>query len=336
MTQKFHGGERITFLVLILFAALIIAITLGVSLGSASLKFSHVWGIILTQDSSIYPQNEISIVWRIRLPRVLLGAITGAGLAISGAVIQTLVNNSLADPYLLGISSGACTGAVFGILTGYINVFVMAFFGALAAFAGVFVIAGYKTGRLTPIRMILAGLAVSCIFNALTNFMIYMTKHNGAENAMFWLMGSLGGARFGRIELPFMIVLASLIVFVIYARSLDSMLLGEEHATALGVDVKNFRRLMFVMTSILTAAITSVSGSIGFVGLIVPHAVRMITGSNHRIVLPVSALAGAVFLILTDLFARTVLAPRELPLGIITGFTGAPFFVWLLCRRSQK
>ena len=123
---------------------------------------------------------------------------------------------------------------------------------------------------------------------------------------------------------------------MIYARSLDSMLLGEEHATALGVDVKNFRRLMFVMTSILTAAITSVSGSIGFVGLIVPHAVRMITGSNHRIVLPVSALAGAVFLILTDLFARTILAPRELPLGIITGFTGAPFFVWLLCRRSQK
>ena len=328
MTQKFHGGERIAFLVLILIAALLLAITLGVSLGSASLKFSHVWGIILTQDSLLYPQNEISIVWRIRLPRVLLGAITGAGLAISGAVIQTLVNNSLADPYLLGISSGACTGAVIGILTNGLNSFIMAFFGALVAFAGVFVIAGYKTGKLTPIRMILAGLAVSCIFNAITNFMIYMTR------AMFWLMGSLGGARFGRIGLPFMIVLVSLIVFVIYARSLDAMLLGEEHATALGVDVKNFRRLMFIMTSILTAAITSVSGSIGFVGLIVPHAIRMITGSNHRILLPVSALAGAVFLILTDLFARTILAPRELPLGIITGFTGAPFFVWLLCRKS--
>lgn len=334
MIRNSHNGKRLTFLVFILSAALLLAITLGVSMGSASLKFSHVWGIIFGHDSSSYPANEISIVWRLRLPRVLLGAITGAGLAIAGTVIQTLVNNSLADPYLLGISSGACTGAVFGILTGHINAFLMAFVGALLAFAFVFVVAGYRTGRLTPIRMILAGLAVSCIFNAITNFMIYMTRHNGAENAMFWLMGSLGGARWGRIELPFAIVLASLIVFVIYARYLDSMLLGEEHATALGVNVKNFRIFLFVMTSILTAAITSVSGSIGFVGLIVPHAVRIITGSKHRILLPVSALAGAVFLILTDLFARTVLAPRELPLGIITGFTGAPFFVWLLCRKK--
>ena len=334
MIHDSHNEVRVACLVLILSAVLIIAVTLGVSLGSASLKFSHVWGIIFSGRNSLsYPPNEISIVWRLRLPRVLLGAITGAGLAISGTVIQTLVNNSLADPYLLGISSGACTGAVIGILSNGLNSFIMAFFGALLAFGGVFVIAGYKT---TPIRMILAGLAVSCIFNAVTNFMIYMTKHNGAENAMFWLMGSLGGARWERLGIPFIVVIVCLAVFVIYARNLNAMLLGEENAAALGVNVKNFRLLLFIMTSILTAALTSVSGSIGFVGLIVPHAIRMITGSNHRILLPVSALAGAVFLILTDLFARTVLAPRELPLGIITGFTGAPFFIWLLCHKTRS
>lgn len=334
MFHEPRNRGRLTLLVLILVIALVLAITLGVSTGSASLKFSHVWGIILTRDSSAYSQNEISIVWQLRLPRVLLGAIVGAGLAVSGAVIQTLVNNSLADPYLLGISSGACTGAVFGILTGYAGAFVMAFFGALAAFGFVFVIAGYRTGRLMPIRMILSGLAVSCVFNAVTNFMIYMTRHNGAENAMFWLMGSLGGARWGRIGIPFLIVVICLIVFVIYSRSLNALLLGEEDAVALGVNVKNFRVILFIMTSILTASITSVSGSIGFVGLIVPHAVRILIGSNHRILLPISALAGAVFLIFTDLFARTALAPRELPLGIITGFTGAPFFIWLLCHKK--
>ena len=338
-------------LLIALCVLLFVSITLGVSLGSASLSLGRVWGIILHQTfpgweavNLDWPGNEVGIVWQIRLPRVLLGAIVGAGLATAGAVIQSLVRNSLADPYLLGISSGACTGAVFvilfghrllgGLFSGVVGVSFMAFFGAALAFCFVFVIARQGRG-LTPIRMILAGLAVSYIFTAFTNFMVYMSQHNGAESATFWMLGGLGGARWERLWLPFVITLGCLIVFMLTARSLNALLLGEENAVALGVDVRAFRRFLFVMTSILTGAIVAVSGSIGFVGLIVPHAVRLVVGADHRRVLPLGALTGAIFLIWADVFARTILAPRELPLGIVTGFVGAPFFIWLLRRNKD-
>ena len=297
------------------------SVTLGVSLGSASLPFGRVWGIILHQIfpnwealNLDWPANEAGIVWQIRLPRVLLGAIVGAGLAAAGTVIQSMVRNSLADPYLLGISSGACAGAVLVILmgprlmggplselAGVAGVSLMAFAGAALAFCLVFLIA--RGGRgLTPVRMVLAGLAVSYIFMAAANFMVYMAQHNGAESAMFWMMGGLGGARWGRLAAPFAVTVACLVLFTLQARSLNALLLGDENAVALGVDVTRFRRLLFVMTSVLTGALVAVSGSIGFVGLIVPHATRLMVGADHRRVLPV----------------------------------GAPFFIWLLRRDGGR
>ena len=166
--------------------------------------------------------------------------------------------------------------------------------------------------------------------SAVTNFMVYLEQRNGAESAMFWMLGGLGGARWDRLPLPFFVLIASLALFIAQSRPLNALLLGDENAAALGVDVTKFRRLLFTATSVLTGVIVAVSGSIGFVGLIVPHAVRLLVGSDHRRLLPVGALAGASFLIWTDVFARTALAPRELPLGIVTGFIGAPFFIWLL------
>lgn len=343
------GRLRLGSLVAVLCVILILSITIGVSMGTVSLPFKRVWEIIFSQIfnnelAKSISQNEISIVWQIRFPRVLTGAIVGAGLAIAGTVIQSLVRNSLADPYLLGISSGACTGAVFTILfagrifnitlTG-IEVYFTAFLGAILAFLMVFIIAGHGTG-LKPVRMILSGLAVSYIFSAATNFMVYLSQHNGAESAMFWMMGGLGGARWGRMAVPFIVTILSLLIFMLNARSLNALLLGDENAIAMGIDVFKFRRFLFIMTSILTGVIVAVSGSIGFVGLIVPHAVRLIVGADHRRVLPVGALFGAIFLILTDLFSRVILAPRELPLGIITGFIGAPFFIWLLKRNKHS
>ena len=339
---------KLRILLIMLAVVLVLSITAGVSLGTVNLPFKRVWEIIfakiLNKELVDVNLNEISIVWQIRLPRVLTGAIVGAGLAIAGTVIQSLVRNSLADPYLLGISSGACTGAVFMILfasslfnivlTG-LEVYFAAFLGAMLAFILVFFIAGSSKGGLNPVRMILSGLAVSYIFSAITNFMVYLSQHNGAESAMFWMLGGLGGARWGRLGVPFAIVILALIIFMLNARNLNALLLGDESAAAIGVDIVKFRRFLFVASSVLTGVIVAVSGSIGFVGLIVPHAVRLIVGADHERVLPIGALAGAIFLIWADLFSRTVLAPRELPLGIITGFVGAPFFIWLLTRNKH-
>ena len=339
---------KLKILLIVLAVVLVLSITAGVYLGTVNLPFKRVWEIIFAKifnkELVNVNLNEISIVWQIRLPRVLTGAIVGAGLAIAGTVIQSLVRNSLADPYLLGISSGACTGAVFMILfasnlfnivlTG-LEVYFAAFLGAMLAFILVFFIAGSSKGGLNPVRMILSGLAVSYIFSAITNFMVYLSQHNGAESAMFWMLGGLGGARWGRLGVPFAIVILALIIFRLNARNLNALLLGDESAAAVGVDIVKFRRFLFVASSVLTGVIVAVSGSIGFVGLIVPHAVRLIAGADHERVLPIGALAGAIFLIWADLFSRTVLAPRELPLGIITGFVGAPFFIWLLTRNKH-
>ena len=343
---RFFAKRNLAPLLIAMTVLLFFSVTLGVSMGTAPLPFRHVWGIILHQMfpewswiGAEWPRNEVGIVWMIRFPRVLLGAVVGAGLATAGAVIQSLVRNSLADPYLLGISSGACAGAVFAMLfmtrvfgaalTGMSGVSALAFAGAALAFVLVFAIARQGSG-LTPVRMVLSGLAVSYVFMAVTNFMVYLEQRNGAESAMFWMLGGLGGARWDRLPLPFVALVACLVLFIAQSRPLNALLLGDENAAALGVDVAKFRRLLFTATSVLTGVIVAVSGSIGFVGLIVPHAVRLLVGSDHRRLLPVGALAGASFLIWTDVFARTALAPRELPLGIVTGFIGAPFFIWLL------
>ena len=337
---------------LVLLALLLLTMTFGVSIGPVPIPFRRVWGIVLHQVfpdwhavAQDWPQNEVSIVWQLRLPRVILGAIVGAGLMMAGAAIQSLVRNSLADPYLLGISSGGCAGAVAAILllgkvlgssyTGLSTVFILAFLGSLLAFGLVLLIAAQGEG-LTPMRMILSGLAVSYAFTALTNFMVYLNQRSGAESAMFWMLGGLGGARWDRLPIPLAVTAACLVLLVLQGRSLNALMLGDESAAALGVDVRRFRRFLFALTSLLTGTLVAVSGSIGFVGLVVPHVMRMTVGADHRRILPLGALVGAIFLILADAFSRAVLAPRELPLGVVTGFVGAPFFIWLLRRGGRQ
>jgi len=328
-----------------LVAVLIVTATVAVMVGPVAIAPALVWRVILhhVMPGVIAPDwqpFEEAIVWQLRLPRVLLGGIAGAGLAIVGATLQALVRNPLADPYLLGVSSGAGLGAVtvllLGVTTfGLYSVSVAAFLGALFAVLCVYLLAS-EAGRFATGRLILAGVAVSYVLSALTNLIVYRSPDGQqGKRALFWLLGSLGGARWDAIWLPAGVLIAGAVLLTMNGRTLNILSVGEEGAATLGVDTSRARRQGFVLTSLITGVLVAVCGGIGFVGLIVPHVTRMAIGADHRRLLPVAALAGAIFLIWVDVFARVVIAPEELPVGIITALTGAPFFIWLMHRSSR-
>lgn len=341
------AASRLSFgaLLLGLAALLLLSVTLAVMLGPVPIAPGMVWRVALhrlapglvTPDWEAFQQN---IVWAIRFPRVLLGGLVGAGLAVVGATMQALVRNPLADPYLLGVSSGASLGAVAVILLGlsWCGIFslsVAAFLGALIAFVAVYLLA-QQDGRLTTGRLILSGVAVSYVFAALTNLLIY-NADDGEEvkSVVFWMLGSLGGARWDYLGLPAMALILGTLYLALRARWLNALSMGEETAATLGVDTSRFRQQIFALTALLTGTLVAVSGGIGFVGLMLPHILRLLVGADHRRLLPVAALAGAIFLIWVDVLARVVVAPQELPIGIITALLGAPFFIWLM-RRSWR
>ncbi|MGW8375919.1 iron ABC transporter permease [Streptomyces sp. ODS28] len=285
------------------------------------------------------PGPFTTIVRDVRLPRVLLAAVVGAGLAVVGAVLQALVRNPLADPFLLGISSGASTGAalvvVLGVGAGAVSMPAGAFAGSLVALVAVYAMAR-RGGTMTTGRLVLAGVAVQYILSALTSLMLVTSaRAEHMREILFWTLGGLGQARWDSLPLPAVTLLAGLVLLVLLARPLDLLLAGEEGATVLGLDTGRFRAAAFLLASLVTAVLVSVSGAIGFVGLMVPHAARMVVGAGHRALLPVTALGGAAFLVLADLAARTVAAPQEIPVGVLTALTGGPFFLWLL-RRSTR
>lgn len=281
------------------------------------------------------------IVWNLRLPRVLLGAVVGATLATAGVLIQVMVRNPLADPYLLGISQGASVGAVVFIVLG-IGVFgvsstaAAATVGALGAFAIVYLLAR-AAGTESSLRLVLAGIAVGYGLQSVVNFLLLLAD-NPAEtnNALFWLIGSLAAARWDMLGVPFAVLVVVLLVAINRAATLNALLLGDETAVASGVAVARLRRELLVAASALTAAAVAVSGAIGFVGLVVPHACRLFVGGEHRRLLPTVALAGAVFLVAADVAARVALDTRELPIGVITGAVGAPLFAALILSRRSR
>ncbi len=339
-------GTRLGFgaLLLVLVLALLLTITLAVMIGPVPLNPGLVWRVALHEvaPSLVTPDWEEfqrNIVWEIRFPRVLLGGLVGAGLAVVGATMQALVRNPLADPYLLGVSSGASLGAVAVLLLGitWFGVFslsIAAFLGALLAFTCVYVLARHG-GRVTTTRLILAGVAVAYVLGALTDFMIYKAPNGeSVRGVLFWLLGGLGSARWEFLGLPALVLAAATILLVLQARSLNALSVGEETAATLGVDTNRFRQGIFALTSLLTGTLVAVSGGIGFVGLMMPHIVRLFVGADHRRLLPVSVLVGAIFLIWVDVLARIIVAPQELPIGIITALLGAPFFIWLMWRSS--
>lgn len=320
----------------LLVASIIIAITIGpadIGAGDVWAVIGHKLGLLSRSPVSILREG---IVWELRLPRVLAAAAVGAGLAICGATMQALTRNLLADPYLLGLSSGASVGAVAMMLVGATVLLpVGAFLGALAAMAMTLGLAR-SLGAITASRAILAGLAVSALASALTSFLIFWTATGDSyREILSWLMGSLAGSRWSDATLALVAFAAVGVPLMASSRILDGFVFGDTAARALGIDVAKTRWLMLGATALLTGVLVAISGAIGFVGLILPHAVRLVAGGRHQHLLPLAALAGAIFMVWTDTAARTLFDPRELPVGIVTAMIGAPAFFLILLRNRR-
>jgi iron complex transport system permease protein len=326
----------------VLLAVLLGAMIVAISIGAVTVPVGDVWRIIwhhLTGGGTVTDPAMDPIVWNFRTPRVVLAALVGAGLAVAGVVLQAVVANPLADPYVLGVSSGASLGAVLVItLTsgalGGLGVSSAAFLGAAAAAALVFLL-GQKQGRLAPTRLVLSGVAVGYLFLAATSYLQLRATPTELRTVMFWMLGSVAGAQWGQLPVVTTVVLTTTVVLALFGRRLNALLVGDESATALGVDVHRLRAVLLALSSLVTGTVIAVAGGIGFVGLMIPHLVRLTTGADHRRLLPQAALVGAVYLVVVDLLSRTVNRPNELPLGILTALFGAPFFLWLLRRNKS-
>jgi iron complex transport system permease protein len=323
-----------------LLVLLVASITIAVTIGAADLSVGEVWGSIgahLGIGQNPLDTLRDGIVWELRLPRVLTAAAVGAGLAIAGAVMQAITRNPLADPYLLGLSSGASLGAVSVLLLGAAVLLPLAaFIGAMIAL-GLTLLLASSLGAITPTRTVLAGLAVSALASAITSLVIFWTVTGDSYREILgWLLGSLAGARWPAVAIAVTAIVVAGIPIMLFGRLLDAFAFGDVTAASLGVNVSATRWGLLAASALLTGAMVSVSGSIGFVGLILPHAVRLLIGPGHRALLPLSALVGAIFLVWADTAARTLFDPRELPVGIVTAIIGAPIFALLLARRRSE
>lgn len=324
-------------------ALFVVTLPVAVGLGPVGIAPGTV-ATIITHHLAGWPRSESlpaaadSIVWLVRMPRVLLGAVVGAGLAVAGVALQALVRNVLADPYILGVTSGASTGAAATILfgvgagVGASSLTASAFVGAMAA-TGVLFLLARVGGRITSIRMLLAGVTIGYVLSAATSFLIFASDApEGARAVLFWLLGSLSQARWQSVAVAAIVVGAVLLVLALWGRRFDALAIGDDTARTLGVAPARFRVQALLAVSLCVGAVVAVSGGIGFVGLVVPHVARLCVGGAHRRVYPVAALIGAVFLVWADVFARVAFAPRELPLGIVTAVIGAPLLIILVRR----
>ncbi len=314
---------------------LLLALALSIMLGAAALPPGTVLRALLGQA----PEQDAAIVLQLRLPRAIVAALVGGALAVSGAVFQALLRNPLADPYILGVSGGAAVGAVVAMALGAVLgagwlVPLAAFAGALGAIVLVFRIA-VGAGRALDTRvLLLAGVVAGAFFNALILLFLTLTGAGAFRSALFWLMGSLSAASWGQALVLALYLAPAVVALLLLARPLDLLALGEEPALYLGLRVERVKAAAYVIASLAVAASVAMCGAIGFVGLVVPHALRLVWGSGHRLLLPASFLAGAAFLLLADTAARTLAGAQELPVGVVTALVGVPVFAVLLTRRG--
>ncbi|CUH75139.1 Hemin transport system permease protein HmuU [Tritonibacter multivorans] len=323
--------------------ALLASVSFAVSVGAVKVPLSTVWGVVLDHvlPGSVTPdwsRGRDAIVWDIRFPRALLAAIVGAGLAMVGAALQAVTRNPLADPHLLGISSGAAFGAILallhtGLFIGLMTVPLLAFFGALGATLLVLLVARFTTSASAD-RLVLVGVAVSFVVMAGANVLIFLGDPRATHTVVFWMLGGLGLAQWSHMIFPLAVLLPCGAWLWLRSGDLNAMTIGDETASTLGLAVARFRLQVFVLGALITGAMVAFSGIIGFVGLMVPHIVRLFVGGDYRRVLPLSALGGGLFLIWADVVARTIMAPEDMPIGIVTGLVGGLFFIWLLGRRQ--
>ena len=325
-----------TLLSLLLIFIILLSVTMGSvkvpALRSIRILFQSILGLKATGN-----ETERVIILSLRFPRAILAGLVGAGLSVSGATLQALLRNPLADPYILGVSSGAAVGVIVAILMGLsthsFGLPLASFVGAILTVIVVFYF-GRQDGKIHPNTLLLAGVIIGSFLSALIMFFISVSQKEELHTIIFWLMGdfSFSNVRAILVILPY--ILLGILVLYLRSRQLNLILSGEENAVQLGVDVERLKVLSYLFASLITAASVSVCGLIGFVGLIIPHSVRLVFGPDHRLLIPSSALVGASFLIASDTFARTLLAPTELPVGVITAAFGGPFFIYLLRTRK--
>ncbi len=324
------------------FVLLFLSLSTAVSVGAVSVPLPTVWGILLHKVTPFlitpdWSAGREAIVWDIRFPRAILACLVGAALAIVGASLQAVTRNPLADPHLLGISAGGAFGAILallhtGLFLGLLTVPLMAFLGALGATLIVLAVAQFAAAT-TADRLVLAGVAVSFIVMSAANVLIFLGDPRAVHTVVFWMLGGLGLAQWSQLIYPLAILLVCGAYLWANAGNLNAMTIGDETAATLGIPVGRFRLTIFVVGALITGVMVAFSGIIGFVGLMIPHIVRLIVGGDYTRVLPVSAICGAIFLLWADIIARTIMAPDDIPIGIVTGLIGGVFFVWLLRRK---
>lgn len=335
-----------TYISVILLILLFISVLVSVTIGAVDISIKDVYSVILYKmfyidKFKMYGEGSIhDVVWLIRLPRIILAIAVGSGLSLCGVVIQAIVKNPLADPYILGISSGASLGAALaiffsiGVSFGANYVGVIAFLGAFIVSIIVVTIANIGS-RANAIKLLLAGLAISSACSSITSLLVFLANDKeGIQNLTFWLMGSLSGAKWSSDILLFFIVASGIIFFITQYRTLNIMLLGDEISVTLGTDLHKYRLLYLLITSIIIGFVVYSSGTIGFIGLIVPHFVRMFFGTDHKKVIPIASLSAAIFLLWADVIARTLIPKTELPIGMLVSIIGSPCFIYLLIKRS--
>lgn len=344
MTARSVHQRRLALLLAVCAIVLVLSFSLAVSVGAVFIPMGTVWGVLTNavRPDTVpvdWPPGHQAIVWDLRLPRAVLASLVGAGLAMTGAALQAVTRNPLADPHLLGISSGAAFGAILallhtGLFLGLSTVPLLAFLGAMATTA--LVLGAIQTAQATSAdRMVLAGVAVSFIVMALANLLIFLGDPRATHTVVFWMLGGLGLAQWSHLIWPLVVLIPLGLWLWLRSGDLNAMTVGDETAATLGIPIARFRLQVFVAGALITGAMVAFSGIIGFIGLMVPHIVRMIVGGDHARVLPGSAMLGAVLLLWADIAARTVMAPEDMPIGIVTGLVGGAFFVWLLRRRSM-
>lgn len=350
-TQKILIKKKrsLLFLVMVLLSILGLSIVMAITFGPAKLNPFEIFKVLIYQITGYTFNGEAiklcegflyDIVWLIRFPRIILAMLVGAGLSTVGIIMQAVVKNPLANPYTLGVSAGASLGATLAIMLGVGSflgdnfVGLTACIGAFLCSISVYIISSIG-GKSNTVKLLLSGMAFSAICSAFSNFIIYIASDaEGMKSLSFWLMGSLAGIKWEGLPIISIVVIVGILFFLTQFRNLNILLLGDEVALSLGTDLNKYRKFYLIITSLITGFIISTAGTIGFVGLIIPHIVRMLIGTDHKKLLPISIIIGAIFMIWCDVIARTLLGNGELPIGIVTSMIGAPFFIWLMIKQT--
>ena len=344
-----HKASQYTVFCTVMVVILLISFLLAIRLGSVEMEFETILKVLANRltGREIYEptwrESTELIIWTIRTPRILTSFVVGAGLTLCGILMQVLTKNSLADPYVLGISQGASCGAVSVIMYGWLNILggygtmAGAFLGAVVSILLALRIATIRN-KVTATQLVLAGIAVSALFGALTNLMIYHTKTGSdkVKTASYWMMGSLSGSSWEKLKYATIAFVVCFTLIMFLTRHLDVLMLGDDVAATVGVDTGKLKMWIIIISTLLTGIIVSVSGTIGFVGLTFPHITRSIVGTKHKRLVPASMLVGGSFLVIADILSRILVAPEELPIGVVSAFFGAPFFLYLIRKSHGK